>query len=140
MRMSFCLMLRKITAQFFANTESLESQKGPAAKKQLKQETAESLHDSVDVYGLQSFSHGTGISDWIMDGRSRMPSSEYIQCIKVRVLPNNLRISRYHPEVNTYCDSGCGALNAWITSSRFAKRKQREESGITTLSASWKRS
>ena len=29
MRMSFCLMLWKITAQFFANAESLESQKDP---------------------------------------------------------------------------------------------------------------
>ena len=86
--------------------------KGPAAKKQLQQETAESLYDSVDGYGLQSFSQGAGISDWIVDGRSRMPPSEYIQCIKVRaaVQPNNLRISRYHPEINTYCDSGCGAF------------------------------
>ena len=67
--------------------------KGPAAKKQLKQETAERWYDSVDGYGLQSFSQGAGISDWIVDGRSRMPPSEYIQCIKVRaaVLPNNLQ-------------------------------------------------
>ena len=86
--------------------------KGPAAKKQLKHETAESLYDSVDGYGLQSLSQGAGISDWIMNGRSRMPPSEYIQYIKVRaaVLPNNLRISRYHPEINTYCDFGCGAF------------------------------
>ena len=46
--------------------------KGPAAKKQLKQETAESLYDSVDGYGLQSFSEGAGISDWIVDGRSKV--------------------------------------------------------------------
>ena len=57
--------------------------KRPAAKKQLKQETAESLYDSVDGYGLQSFSQGAGISDWIADGRSRMPPSEYLQCMKV---------------------------------------------------------
>ena len=62
--------------------------KGPAAKKQLKQEIAESLYDSVDGYGLQSFPKEAGISDWIVNGRSRMPPSEYIQCIKER--HNNL--------------------------------------------------
>ena len=41
-----------------------------------------------------------------------MTPSEYIQSIKVilAVFQNNLRISRYHPEINTYCDSGCGAF------------------------------
>ena len=48
--------------------------KGPAAKKQLKQETAENLYDSVDEYRLQPCPHGAGISDWIVDGRSRMLS------------------------------------------------------------------
>ena len=41
-----------------------------------------------------------------------MSRSEFIQCIKVRaaVLPNNPKISSYHPAINTYCDSGYGAL------------------------------
>ena len=49
--------------------------KGPAAKKQLKHETAESLYDSVDRYGLQSFSQGAVFSDWKVDGRSRIAPS-----------------------------------------------------------------
>ena len=92
MRMSFCLMLWKITAQFFANTESLEVKK-PWNNWNKKPQRVY-MTRSMDT-DFRFFSQGTGISDWIMDGRSRMPSSEYIQCIKVRaaVLPNNLRIS-----------------------------------------------
>ena len=99
----FLLDALKDNSSIFCEYRKFGKSKGPAAKKQLKQEIAESLYDSVG-YGLQSSSQVAGISHWIVDGRSRMHPSEYIQCIKVRatVLPNNLRISRYHPEINTY--------------------------------------
>ena len=87
------------------------------------------VDDSVDGYGLQSFSQGAGISDWIVDG-SRLPPSEYIQCIKDRaaVLPNNLGIPWYHPEINTYCDSRCGAFECLDHIFQVCPRTQHEES------------
>lgn len=35
-----------------------------------------------------------------------MPPSKY----RAAILLTNIRISRYHPEMNTHCDSGCGAF------------------------------
>ena len=137
----FLLDSLKDNSAIFTNTESFVGKsKGPSAKKQLKHGTAESLYDSVDGYGLQSFPHGSGISDWMVDGRSRMPPSEYIQCIKVRaaVLPNNLRISRYHPEVNTYCDSECAAFECLdhifqVCPGMDAKRRERHNNLVCRL-------
>ena len=104
MKMSFCSMLWKITAQFFVNTESLKSQKNLQPRNLLKYETARvymtrSMDMDFNLFPKEA------ISDWMVNGHSRMPPSEYIECIKVRAaaLPNNLRISRYHPEINIYC-------------------------------------
>ena len=86
-RMSFCLMLWMITTQFFANKESLESQ-----KKQPRNNWNMRLQ-RVYLIGRwinQTVSQRAWISDKKVDVRSRMPLSEYTQCIKVRaaVLPN----------------------------------------------------
>ena len=109
----FLLVALKDNSAFICEYRKFGKSKGPSAKK-LKHETAKSLKDSDDGYGLQSFLQGIGISDWIVDGHSRMPPSEYIQCIKVRaaIRPNNLRISKYHPKSNTYCDSRCDAFES----------------------------
>ena len=60
--------------------------------------------------------------------------------IRAAVLPNNLRISRifkYHPEINTYCDSGLVPLSAWTISSRFAQvyagRRERHNNLVRRL-------
>ena len=49
-----------------------------------KKRVVDSLYRMVDGYGLRSFSGGRGISEWITGTVSKMPSSQYIRCFKVR--------------------------------------------------------
>ena len=71
----FLLDALKDNSSNFCEYRKFGKSKGPAAKKQLKQETAESLYNSVDGCGLQSFSQVAGISHWIVDGRSIQAST-----------------------------------------------------------------
>ena len=54
----FLLDTLKYNSAILCEYRKLGKSKGPAAKNQLKYEIAERLYDSVDGYGLQSFSQG----------------------------------------------------------------------------------
>ena len=73
--------------------------------KTLGKATTTALYKTVDGYGLRSFPHAIGPSEWLTDGIDRMASDQWLKCVKVRaaVLQNRLRESRYKPFTNTIC-------------------------------------
>ena len=72
-----------------------------------KRGVAESLYRTVDGYGLRSFSGG--ISEWITAAVPKLPSGQYVRCLKVRAaaLYCKMRAARWGHQINTDCDAGC---------------------------------
>ena len=70
---------------------------GTAEAKQSKQDwkeaVSESFYKTVDGYRLRSFTKGVGMSEWISAAVPRIPSGQYIGCMKVRAAA--LQCSRY---------------------------------------------
>ena len=67
------------------------------------------FYRTVDGYGLRSFSGGRGISEWITAAVPKLPSGQYVRCLKVRAaaLYCKMRAARWGHQINTDCDAGC---------------------------------
>ena len=76
--------------------------------------TAKELHKTVDGYGLMRFPEAVVPNEWLVDGISRIPATQYMNCVKVRsaTLFNRLRASRRTPMSNTVCAAGCGKMES----------------------------
>ena len=77
--------------------------------------TAKELYKTVDGYGLMRFPEAVEISnEWLVDGISRIPATQYVNCVKVlsATLFNRLRASRRTPMSNTVCAADCGEMES----------------------------
>ena len=71
--------------------------------------TAKELYKTVEGYGLMRFPKAVVPNEWLVDGISRIPATQYINCVKVRsaTLFHRLRASRRTPMSNKVGAAGC---------------------------------